>query len=258
MSERIARRPPCDSLLARASISPASTFCAAACNALASDPPADGSAAKRKPSSRPTRWPSTVTSPVFEISLSNVVFSRRRRINTLVRRSTKRAVRRSCKASESLSSTPRVTPCQCSGSASQSGRLATKVQVRTCAIRVERESMSPSVWSACATWRGEPIGGDFTLPHQKSIEGGDHFGMIGRRDLPVVRNLTRVPQPLDGIARLREVADLFVARGVLKHQEVFGERGARQPRLGRRLPKATPATHRSTQNRDRNCAIAEA
>ncbi len=147
------------SLAARASISPASTFCAAACNAFASDPPADGSAAKRKPSSRPTRWPSTVTSPVFEISLSNVVFSRSRRINTLVRRSTKRAVRRSWSASDSLSSTARVTPCQCSGSASQSCLLATNVQVRTCAIRLERESMSPSGWSACATWRANQSSG---------------------------------------------------------------------------------------------------
>ena len=43
------------------------------------------------------------------ISVSNIVFSRSRRINTLVRRSTKRSVRRSCSASDSLSSTPRAT-----------------------------------------------------------------------------------------------------------------------------------------------------
>ena len=115
-------------------------------------PPADASATKVKPSSRPISWPSTTTSPVFLISVSNVVFSRSRRINTLVRRSTNRSVRRSCSASESLSSTLRATACQCSGSASQSGRFATKVQVRTCAIRFESVSISPSVRSACATW----------------------------------------------------------------------------------------------------------
>ena len=95
----------CDSLVARASISPASAFCAAACSALASEPPADASGAKMKPSSRPIAWPSTTTSPVLLISVSSIVFSRSRRISTLVRRSTKRSVSRSCSASDSLSST---------------------------------------------------------------------------------------------------------------------------------------------------------
>ena len=98
-------------------------------------------------------WPSTTTSPVLLMSVSSGVFSRMRRISTLVRRSTKRSVRRSCSASESLSSTARVTPCQCSGSASQSGRLAAKVQVRMWAMRFDSVSMSPSVWSASLTWR---------------------------------------------------------------------------------------------------------
>ena len=68
-------------------------------------PPAEASGANVKPSSRPMAWPSTTTSPVLLISVSNIVFSRSRRINTLVRRSTKRSVSRSCSASESLSST---------------------------------------------------------------------------------------------------------------------------------------------------------
>ena len=54
-------------------------------------------------------WPSTTTSPVLLISVSSIVFSRSRRISTLVRRSTKRSVSRSCSASDSLSSTARVT-----------------------------------------------------------------------------------------------------------------------------------------------------
>src|SRR5207342_1557781 len=87
---------------ARALISPASAFCAAFCNALASDPPDEASGTKTKPSSRPMPCPSTTTSPVLLISGSSIAFSRRRRISLLVRRSTKRSVRRSCKASESL------------------------------------------------------------------------------------------------------------------------------------------------------------
>ena len=49
-----------------------------------------GSAVKRKPCSIPTCWPSTSTSPVAVISASNIAFSRKRRISTLVRRSTNR------------------------------------------------------------------------------------------------------------------------------------------------------------------------
>ena len=93
------------------------------------------------------------------ISVSSIVFSRSRRINTLVRRSTKRSARRSCSASDSLSSTPRVMPCQCSGSASQSGRFAAKVQVLMWAIRFASVSISPSVRSACATCAANQSGG---------------------------------------------------------------------------------------------------
>ena len=136
---------------ARFSISPASAFCAAALSAFASGPPPEASAANSKPCKRPMTWPSTTTSPLSFISVSKRVFSLRRRISTLVRRSTKRWVRRSCKASERRSSTARVMPCQCSGSRNQSGRFAAKVQVRTCAMRFESVSMSPSGRSARAT-----------------------------------------------------------------------------------------------------------
>ena len=87
----------CASLAARASISPASAFCAAPASAFASEPAADASGVKVKPSSRPMAWPSTTTSPVLPMSVSSTVFSRIRRISTLVRRSTKRSVSRSCK-----------------------------------------------------------------------------------------------------------------------------------------------------------------
>ena len=100
------------SFVARASISLASTCWAAACNALASEPASAASGAKVNPSSRPIAWPSTITSPVLPISVFKTEFSRRRRINTLVRRSTKRSVSRSCSASDNLFSTSRAIPCQ--------------------------------------------------------------------------------------------------------------------------------------------------
>ena len=101
---------------ARSAISPASAFCAAARSALASGPSARGSGAKRNPSRLPTCWPSTRTSPVGVISASSIAFSFSRRISTLVRRSTKRAVSRSCSASDRRSSIARVRSCQWPGS----------------------------------------------------------------------------------------------------------------------------------------------
>ena len=143
----------CETLWARASISPASAFWAAPASVFASEPAAEASGVNMKPSSRPITWPSTTTSPVLLMSVSSAVFSRMRRISTLVRRSTKRSVNLSCSASDSLSSTARVTSCQCAGSASQSGRLAAKVQVLIWAMRFDSVSMSPSVLSARSIWR---------------------------------------------------------------------------------------------------------
>ena len=57
----------------------------------------------------------------------------------------------SCSASDRLSSMARVRSCQCSGSASQSTRFDTKVQVRIWAMRLASVSISPSVRSASAT-----------------------------------------------------------------------------------------------------------
>ena len=103
---------------------------------------------------------------------------------------------------------------------------------------------------------GKPIGGDFTLPHQESIEGDDQFCVRCRRDLAVVGHLTHVPQPLDcGFVR-RHRADFFIARSMFEHQDVFGDRRAREPLLRRASAPATPAAHRSTKNPDRCCAIA--
>ena len=81
---------------------------AAARSALTSVPSAQASASKRNPASRPTCCPSTRTSPAGVISASSIAFSFRRRMSTLVRRSTNRAVSRSCSASDRRSSIARV------------------------------------------------------------------------------------------------------------------------------------------------------
>ena len=58
--------------------------------------------------------------------------------------------------------------------------------------------------------------------------------MRGRRDLAVIRNLAGVPQPLDGGGALRHVAHIGVARGVIEHAQIFGDRRAGQRLMGRR------------------------
>ena len=58
--------------------------------------------------------------------------------------------------------------------------------------------------------------------------------MVRRRDLAIVGNLADLPQPLDVGARPRQGAHLVVARGVVEHEDVLGDRRARQRAFGRR------------------------
>ena len=81
---------------------------------------------------------------------------------------------------------------------------------------------------------GEPIGRDVTLSHQESIEGYGKFRMGRRRDLAIVGNLADIPQTLDGGAVAREAAHVLVARRMFQHQNVLGDRRAREPLLVRR------------------------
>jgi hypothetical protein len=91
-----------------------------------------------------------------------------------------------------------VTACQCSGSASQSGRFATKVQVRTCAIRFESVSISPSVRSALRDLGGEPVDG--ILP----LASGIHRGSLqALRASPARSCGNRAPGSLPTTARRR-------------------------------------------------------
>ena len=152
-----------------------------------------------------------------DLGFQHRVFSRSRRISTLVRRSTKRSVSRSCNASDSLSSTARVTPCQCAGSASQSGRLAAKVQVRIWAMRFDSVSMSPSVRSACSTWRANQSIGMLRRA-SGTVHRRDQLGMGRGRDLAIVRDLADLPQPLDRSRASGQRAHIDVTRGMLEHQ----------------------------------------
>src|SRR5262249_58992050 len=55
------------------------------------------------------------------------------------------------------------------------------------------------------------------------IERRGELGMGGGRDFAIVGYLADVPQSLDRRARLREQADIVVARRVFEHQDVLGD-----------------------------------
>ena len=109
---------------------------------------------------------------------------------------------------------------------SQSGRLATKVQVRTCAMRCESVSMSPSVRSSIATCAREPVVRDRAMP----ASGSGRAGRRGRhgcgRDLAVIGTWQTSHSRSTAARALREVADVGLPR-----QDV--ERAARPRRSAR-------------------------
>ncbi len=232
--------------VARPSISEASAFCAAALSARAASPEACGSGVKRKPLIWPTCWPSTITSPPEVISASIIAFSRNRRMRTLVRRSTNRCASRSCKASDRLSSTRRVTPCQCSGSRNQSGRLAINVQVRTWAMRAASASRSPSTRSTRVDVAGEPFVGDAPGAHHEAVHGEHQLRVGGRRELAVVGDLAAFPQPRDVATVASDLLHVGVARRDLQRHLVGGERRAGEARFARqRVERGGEARQRS-------------
>ena len=52
--------------------------------------------------------------------------------------------------------------------------------------------------------------------------------MRGRRKLAVIRNLAGLPQPLHGARTVRHIAHVGIARGVIEHAQIFGDRRAGQ------------------------------
>ena len=81
---------------------------------------------------------------------------------------------------------------------------------------------------------GKPGVRNPALFHQEAEQRRHQFGMRGRRDLAVIRNLAGVPQPLHRRRAMRHVAHLGVARGVIEHAQVFGDRRAGQRLVRRR------------------------
>ena len=175
-------------------------------------------------------------------------------MSTEVLRSTNRFVNRSCSASDSLSSISRVFSCQCAGSASQPGRLDTKVQVRICAMRCDSVSMSPSV-----NWRGAPARPCSSRRHGRAGEVGEHrgdqVGVLGRRDLAVVRQRAGFPQQLHPLRRAAR--SRISGRGQLLERLRIDRR--QRPRQAfdrrRRLDRAGVSASRLAKSKSR-CAIA--
>src|SRR5262249_35399717 len=79
----------------------------------------------------------------------------------------------------------------------------------------------------------KPIVRNLTLSEQKTIEGRHQFGMCSRRYFPIVRNLTHIPQSPDRDSAVGKRAHLLVAGCVFEHQNVFGDRRAREARMRR-------------------------
>ena len=91
----------------------------------------------------------------------------------------------------------------------------------------------------------EPIGRDRAFAHQETIERRGELGMSGGRDFAIVGHLADVPQSLDRRARLRERADIVVARRVIQHQDVLGDGRAGEAILFRRLcERSLQCSHR--------------
>src|SRR5690242_18709579 len=78
---------------------------------------------------------------------------------------------------------------------------------------------------------GEPVGRNRTLADEKAIKRSRQLRVGGGRDLAIVRDLADVPQPLYRLRPCRKSADVIVARGMLQHQDVLGERRARRTRV---------------------------
>ena len=103
-------------------ISSDSTLSAAARKILLSSPKADASSLNWNPSRVPIKWPSTYILPSVSILAIKLPFRRNSLIRTDIRRSTKRCVRLSCSASDSLSSISLVNSCQYFASSNQVAR----------------------------------------------------------------------------------------------------------------------------------------
>ena len=70
--------------------------------------------------------------------------------------------------------------------------------------------------------------------HQESKQARDKLGMSRRRNLAVIGDLACVPQPLHRRGPMRHFPDIGIARDVIEHPQIFGDRCAGQRLVGRR------------------------
>ena len=240
----------------RASISPASAFCAAARSALASVAPPEASGANWKPARRPIMWPSTRTSPVLLISASSIAFSLNRRISTLVRRSTKRCgepfMQRIGKlvldaARYALPMLGIVEPVGPVGGKGPGADLGDAVGER---VDVAVGAVGQRYLARRTSRREMPA-----LPRQESIEGQ----RPARHGWPARSCGSRGPgRPPTGAATALggggEFAHLVLARRAFEHAHVVRDRRARQPFARRACVRGSRAGPRCEREIERGVA----
>ena len=74
----------------------------------------------------------------------------------------------------------------------------------------------------------KPVVRNPALTHQKAEQRRHQLGVSRRRDLAIIRNLAGVPQPLHRSRGLRHGANLDVARRMIEHPQILGDRRAGQ------------------------------
>ena len=217
--------------------------------------PVAASGRKRKPSRRPTGWPSTSTSPAAVTALISSSPLFRRRVSTAWRRSTKRWVSDWCSASDRRSSIGARALLPVLGilrASRRGGRCRSRCGYGRCAApacrcrrrcgRCGRSGRRPSRRQHAARTR------------QVAEDLRQQAGVGVAQDLAEVRDLADLPQQAQGRAR--------AARGRRSRDRAPGSRSAagRRPRAraSGRAPAAAArgcaAGRRASGSRDRRCA----
>src|SRR5262249_1307073 len=83
----------------------------------------------------------------------------------------------------------------------------------------------------------EPVGGDRSFPHQKTVKRSRELSMSSWRDLAIIGYLADVPQTFDCFAAFRQYADFVVACSMFQNQDVLGDGRAGQAVLFRGFGK---------------------
>ena len=103
---------------------------------------------------------------------------------------------------------------------------------------------------------GEPCVRYAAPLHQECIKRSHQLGMGGGREAPVIRDLAGLPQPFHGIRAVGHVPHLAVARGVIEHALILGDRRAGQGLVPRRQGERDLQRSRARKNPALNCATA--